>query len=538
MNKLAVRDIIDQEAAARTLRQPLSAMWRDVVNFVAPAESYAWADVADGKRPDIVDDSAAHAIDVLVGALDDMLFGDKPYEVVPRFDDAPPELVDWCADASVVMAKAINHPLAAFVAARHQALHSVTTIGTCVMQVTERPGEHLLFVPVSIGRVSIAESASGVVDTFFVRSKMSAAQMADEYGADKLGSAASNALQSTDRWAVRFNVLIACMPRAEAARLQGVGSTAMPFASYHIDVDSDGGTMLRESGYEECPFIGARWRRLEGLPYGWSNVMTSIHDVKRMNNMKRTNLRAAHAAVDPAIVLPYGIWKNTLDRTPGAVNQYDPQEAPRGVNIQQFPSGAALPITIDMEQELRDQLRSVFAFHSIVVPPTPQMTATEYAGRQRELARLLHHAWAMIQTELAEPVGRRAYAILARRGVFAPMPEGATEADVKVEFKSPLKRAAEMNEADSVLRVMQAIGAMAQFDPSIIKIVSPDAAVRIIRKGYGAPPEMLLSQQEFAEVRAADQQAAQAQQMMSALQQGGEAAQSIGAGLQAVRGET
>ncbi len=143
--------------------------------------------------------------------------------------------------------------------------------------------------------------------------------------------------------------------------------------------------------------------------------------------------------------------------------------------------------------------------------------------RAQEKAQLLAPIMGRQQSELLEPIIEREIDILSQAGVFdhIPVPAALVEAGgvrVKPRYETPMARALDSLDSESVLSAFQAISAFAGADPSILEIIDLEKAGRKVWAGFNAPADVLRTDQELAEIRAAraEQQAAMQQQQEAA----------------------
>jgi hypothetical protein len=290
----------------------------------------------------------------------------------------------------------------------------------------------------------------------------------------------------------------------------------MKWISYYVCYESR--MIMSEGGYETFPYAVSRYVTAPKEIYGRSPAMTVLPDIKMINEMSKTVLRAAHKIVDPPLLLQEDGVLQAFNTRPGALNFGGVDEQGRQV-VQPLQTGARVDIGMDMMEQRRRVINDAFLitlFQILVEAPT--MTATEAMLRAQEKGALLAPTMGRQQSEMLGPMIERELDILARAGVLPPMPEPLREAggDVQIEYVSPLNRAQRAEEGVAILRTLEAIGPLAQIDPRVMMIFKPEEIARELSEINGVPAKILRSKEEMDEMVAQEQQAAQAQQLLAA----------------------
>jgi hypothetical protein len=511
-------DLIKRQSDLAQMRSEWEPDWQDATIYVIPQEAFSFGISPRGRtRSQVVDDTAKDCLDNLVAGLEGLLWGDRAYEVRTKRESMMRDegLKAWCEEATRVLNGSLANPRAGFSPERQKALRSIGGLGTGCLYSEDNPGRHLVFRSIPLAQLTVAEDSSGVVDTVFRRFSMSARQAAQKFGEQALSDQARRILEKEPYSKIEF--LHAVFPRGDydGERRDRLN---LPFADHYVEFDTR--HHVSEGGYHEMPYHVGRWDGVHETPYGWCPTMNVMDEIKRVNTMGRTNLKAGHSTAEPALYIRNGLFKGKpLDRRPNSVNYYTPD---RGENteVRALPGPNGLPVTLEMEQDRREFIRAAFYYYLLQIPQNPQMTATEWLGRVQEMMRRMGRPVGNIQTEVAQPAGERAFSVLLRAGAISPPPAPLTREDVTAEFLSPLKRAQRAAEAEGTLRTVQGIGAIAGLDPSVGKILNGEKAVRHLREANGAPADILRSEREMRAQREQDAQAAAMQNMASLAEQG------------------
>jgi len=116
------------------------------------------------------------------------------------------------------------------------------------------------------------------------------------------------------------------------------------------------------------------------------------------------------------------------------------------------------------------------------------------------------------------------------------IPESLLGRSIDFTFENPLTETYEKLKGSQLLESVSVIQNMAAFDPSVTKILDAQEATRDTIDGIGAPRKWFRPREEVDAMAQAEQQAAQMQSIMGAVQQGAETAQALGDAGQALQG--
>lgn len=165
-------------------------------------------------------------------------------------------------------------------------------------------------------------------------------------------------------------------------------------------------------------------------------------------------------------------------------------------------------------QRLEDTIKRTYSadlFLMLESIDTPQMTAREVMERQQEKLQQLGPVVERLQDEFLTPIIERVYNILERNNIFPPIPDELaaelSEADVKIEYISPLAQAQKMSGLVNIEQALAFVGQMAQLYPEALKMVDPLGTVKKYFDLLGAPAAMQRSTEEAQQLIQQEQQA-------------------------------
>jgi hypothetical protein len=281
---------------------------------------------------------------------------------------------------------------------------------------------------------------------------------------------------------------------------------ALPWAS--VTVSPDLQEFERRSGYHELPYAVAMWNRAPGRPYPTGPGHVALPDVRMLQEMERVHLAAAQLAAEPPIMADDEATVAVQDLIPRNVLYGTMTDAGKA-KLQPLNMVGDLRLSDAKSQQRREAVKDVFAFNLMTqLAQRPQMTATEFIGFRDEKLRLLAPNLARVQADALTPFIARRYAELDRLGMMPPPPPDLQDGQgLDVSYVSPLAKVMQGQEGQATLQWLEAIGQLAQFDPSAVDNVDPDAAANVLHGAFGPPPSVKRAPRAIEQIRAARAQA-------------------------------
>ena len=94
----------------------------------------------------------------------------------------------------------------------------------------------------------------------------------------------------------------------------------MPFQSVYFEYNS--GHIISIGGFRELPYVIPRYLKASTEIYGRSPAMNALPDVKVLNKMVETALKAAAKQVDPPLLVPDDSMLSPIRMSAGSLNYY------------------------------------------------------------------------------------------------------------------------------------------------------------------------------------------------------------------------
>jgi hypothetical protein len=491
-------------------RENWETHWQEVADYMQPRK----ADVTkrrargDKRMEQVFDSSPIQAVELLAASLHGMLTNPSTPWFTLRFKDEEIENDDeaklWLEASTDAMYTAFNR--SNFQQEIFELYHDLITFGTAAMFIEEDDDDIIKFSTRHINEVFIAENDKGRIDTIYRKFKISARAAIQKFGEAVSADVQTKAKKDPYE---EIEILHAVYPRSDF-NPNKKDKANMPFESVYMEYKN--GNELSVGGFREFPFVVPRYLKASNEIYGRSPAMTALPDVKMLNEMSKTTIKAAQKQVDPPLLVPDDGFLLPVRTVPGGLNFYRSGTRDR---IEPLNIGANNPLGLNMEQQRRESIRAVFYVNQLMMQQGPQMTATEVIQRNEEKMRLLGPVLGRLQSELLKPLIDRVFAVLLRNNMLPQAPEFLSGRDVEIEYVSPLAKAQKSTELQSIMRAVEILGSLANVAP-VFDYVNFDNLVKHLADIVGVPQKILKTQ---SQVNAERQQQAQQQEEMQQMQQ-------------------
>ena len=494
-------------------RENWETHWQEVADYMQPRK----ADVTkrrargDKRMEQIFDSSPIQAVELLAASLHGMLTNPSTPWFTLRFKDEEIENEDeaklWLEASTDAMYTAFNR--SNFQQEIFELYHDLITFGTAAMFIEEDDDDIIKFSTRHINEVFIAENDKGRIDTIYRKFKISARAAIQKFGEAVSADVQTKAKKDPYE---EVEILHSVYPRSDF-NPNKKDKANMPFESVYMEFKN--GNELSVGGFREFPFVVPRYLKASNEIYGRSPAMTALPDVKMLNEMSKTTIKAAQKQVDPPLLVPDDGFLLPVRTVPGGLNFYRSGTRDR---IEPLNIGANNPLGLNMEQQRRDSIRAVFYVNQLMMQDGPQMTATEVIQRNEEKMRLLGPVLGRLQSELLKPLIDRVFAVLLRNNMLPQAPEFLSGRDVEIEYVSPLAKAQKSTELQSIMRAVEILGSLANVAP-VFDYVNFDNLVKHLADIVGVPQKILKTQSQVNAERQAQAQQREQMQQMQQLQQ-------------------
>lgn len=498
-------DLLRNHAAFVNERAVFEGHWKEIEDFISYKGKYfTQQNLTPGAKSTqrIFDVTALLACDRFAAACESMItprtqrwHGLAPADPETREIKA---IKDWCEEATDVLFAARYAPEANFASQQHEAYWQIGAYGTGSVFVDDVLGKSLLYRAIHLSELYLGEDAAGRIDTVHRAFLPTLRQIAQRFGIEAMPEKWRGRLEKNPE--ERTEVLH-CVKPNEDRKVGRLDYRGMALSSYYVM--TDGRAVLEERGYRTMPYCVGRYSTSPREVYGRGPGVMTLAEIKMLNEMRKSILRAAQKTVDPPLLLQEDGLMRAFDLRPGALNYGGVNE--RGEQlVHPLQTGARLDIGEDMIEQARKVVNDAFLVTLFqILVEAPQMTATEALLRAQEKGQLLAPTMGRVQGEMVGAQIERELDILAAAGRLPPMPDELREAGglVEIDYVSPLNRLQKSEDAVGILRTLEALAPLAQIDQTIMDVLDPEEAARIMADRNGMPSKALRSPKRVKAIR-------------------------------------
>ena len=379
------KQVIEKYETLKAQRSTWEDHWQDIADYFLPRKSNITVRRTKGdKRHDqLYDGTATHALELLSASLNGMLTNTiSPWFVLKFRSEAvnqDDEASEWLESSAKIMQQVFAR--SNFQQEVFEMYHELLAFGTSAMFITDDVKDDLRFKTIHISEIFITENEKGMVDCLVRKFHLKNKNIPSMYPDAVLPRALEQAIQNKpyDDCVIIHSVHPSDNPMGYENK------DNMDFISCHVHPET--GTILRESGFKEFPYVVPRYLKSSSNEiYGRSPAMNALPDTKMLNTMCKTTIKAAQKQIDPPLMVPDDGFILPIRTVPGGLNFYRSGTRER---IEPLNIGSNNPLGIQMEEQRRKAIRENFFVDQLMTVQGQNMTATEVMQRTEEKMRLL-----------------------------------------------------------------------------------------------------------------------------------------------------
>lgn len=485
--------------------------WREVAERVRPTQNLFQQQRPDGDKRNerIFDATAQLALPKFAAAVISFTMpSTQRYQSLTTSEPAIAQNTNvkrYLEQVTDLVFKVRYAPHANFQAQSGETVLDIGAFGTGVLFIDDVLGKGIRYKSFPLAESFISEDDSGTVNRLHRKFDLTAEQAAKKFGESKLSEGIKRALQKDPL--AKFCFLHCVGPNEEYDHRRR-DHRGMAFSSCYVEFETR--SVVDEGGFRRFPFAVPRFETSPREVYGRSPAMAVLPDIKMLNEMSKTVLRAGQMVVAPPIMLTEDASLAAFNVRSNALNYgyVDANGRPMAIPFQ---TNGRVDIGLDMMNQRREVINDAFFVTLFrILVEEPQITATEAMLRAQEKGQLLAPTMGRIQSELLGAVTEREIDILAASGALPPMPRELIEAggEIQIQYQGPLNLAQRASTGIGIVNTLQAIAPLAQIDQSVLALFDIVGSARELAE-INMYPERLLRTED--EVNAAADQAAQAQ---------------------------
>ncbi len=524
-----VKRILRLEAELRSGRSGWLQHWEDLAEVQLPRVLGFTTTQREGERrtDGIYDGTPMQAARGLANAVGGMARPDGEQwifmEVEGGTDD---EGHEWIGVVEQILIKKMLAPNARLRQATGEGDLSLVVLGSADMFVAEqraKPGE-LHFQSIPINDAVVMRSDGGELTGHLMRRRFTIRQAIQRFGLRNLSPRTQERVRGPDGVVdaeAKIDLVHAVLPRPGGVE-GALFAADLPLADLWMERAEE--HLIASSGHDEMPYIAPRWDTSAGEDYGRSPGMIALPDSATLQAIGETILMAGQRAADPPLAVPADGVFSEYNTFPGGLVFYDlaSAQAVRGNPIFPIDNNANIPLTREMQMDVREQIWAAFLRNILRLPVAgPQMTATEIIERKQEFLREIGPVFGHYESDNTAKFTERSFSLLLRRpGVFPPIPESLMGRNIEFRYASPVKKIRQQIEFAAAQAWVAERIEIGKIDPSAMDAVNLDEYADFGAEANNVPHKIVTSQEVRDAKRAAraEAQRVQAEQEAQALQ--------------------
>lgn len=463
--------------------------WDEIAEYFVPRKSNVYGVMTSGQKKEnrLFDSESVHSVELLASALHGMLTnpsltwfgltsGDEKL-------DGQSNIRMWLQSAVNKMIQVLNN--SNFQTEIHELYIDLVSFGTGKLAIDADDDTIIRFSSGPIYESFIEENNKGVVDTCFTEKDWTIRQIIQEFGEKVIAEKCPDLLEKVKQDPDACEKIIHCVfPRNEASKSKV--PTKMAFASVHVFPRTK--QVLRESGYRMNRYAIPRWTKLSNEKYGRSPAMKCLSDVKSLNVMVQSMLKAAQLRAAPPVQAPDDGLMSPVRLAPHGVTFYRSGTKDR---VEMMNVGGDLGVNEKMIEMFQLKIAKAFFINQLQLNEGPQMTATEVNQRTEEKLRLLGPILGRLHNELLKPIIDRVFEIMLEKKTFGDVPPELAGRALEIQYTSQIAKAQKSSQLDAFPRLLQTIGPVAQMFPEMWDNINADELFRYHAQSVDLPEKIL-----------------------------------------------
>jgi hypothetical protein len=274
---------------------------------------------------------------------------------------------------------------------------------------------------------------------------------------------------------------------------------------------------LAHEGYDEFPALVARWETSGDDVYGtnWPGL-AALGDIKQLQTMTKRGGQATEKWVNPPMTGPASLKSAAASIIAGNITFNDVTQGQLGFRpVHELAQlGAGIAALREDKLEVQERIKDCFLvplFLMLANLDDRQRTATEIMERKEEKLLITGPVLEQVSQDVLGPVITRTFNAAMRKGMIPPPPDALQGAQLVPRYISIMASAQKQTGLAGMDRFAGFVAQMAQVDPSVLDTVNADELVEEYGEGSGIAPQIMRSEEEVHQIRAARQQAAEAE---------------------------
>lgn len=467
------------------------------------------------------------------------------------------EVKKYYEEATEILADEMDNPRAGLQVALDEYMIDQGAFGTSGISVNKGTKSKLSFKAENVKFMCIDEGPDGFVDTVYIEYEWTVRQAAAQYGLNNLHKDTQK-LFKDGKLDEKVRILFCVQPRTDKDPSKA-GIYGMDFESLHIEVDRK--HLIRESGFNDLPVKVARFRKALAEVYGRSPAMEALPDVQEMNAIWESVTLGIEKQVDPPLyVLDDGVLGgNVVDTSAGGLTVFNVSGRAGQTNepIKPLFTVEGIQDAVGLIERLENSITGHFMLDRLLdFNNENQMTLGEVNVRNRIRGFLLGSIFARQISELFSPLIERSFNLLfemGELGVIEGSPAHKEKLDAgedpldilliprviakrmgdpkkppfKIKYVSPAARILQSEQAQGIVQTLDFVISASQVSPEAMDNIDIDEATKALSFIFGAPSQILHSDEKKEQIREGRREAMEEQQALEAAPKAADAVKKV-----------
>lgn len=297
--------------------------------------------------------------------------------------------------------------------------------------------------------------------------------------------------------------------------------------------DLDTTKVLSKRGYDKFRVLAPRWETSGEDIYGtYCPGMEALGDIQGLQTMERRAAQALEKSINPPMVGPASLRNAKATVLPGDITYLDSRDGQQSFTpaYQINPNFQQLELK---ENQIRERIKK--CFHEdlwLVISNLDKgsVTAEEVRALKEEKLQEIGPVVDRLNQDLLDPLIDMTFDIMQQQRLLPPPPQELAKRPLKVEYISIMHQAQKALSAGGIERLWGFAAQIRQAEPDkpeVLDKINTDELLDHYGDALTTPPGIIRDDQDVAKIRAQRQQAAAAQQKMSAIEQASKAAKNL-----------
>ncbi len=519
------QDLTARLESLRNVRLSWWSHWAQLADMFLPRR-YRWfitpnrANKGSQLNASIVDETGVLAARTLAtGLLADLTSPTKPWfrlSLAGFTKIGPGPIADWLAECERRMMRVYQD--SNFYQAIGVGYHDLAVFGSAAIIQYEDAEDVIRFYNPALGEFFFSVNARLDVATLAREYTYTVAQCVEEFGLDAVSPGVAQMYKSNQK---DTEIVIGHIiePNGDVyCAGKNYGQIVPPKFEYrevYWEVGKASQGLLRVAGFNEKPFVGARWDVTSNDPYGRSPGMDALPAVRQLQIEQRRKAEAIDKLVRPPMVASVSMKNEPMDILPGGVTfTSDPSNS--GFKPAYTVEPRIQEMMVDLK-EVQDRVKQIM-FNDLflmISQLNTVRTATEIDARREEKLILLGPVIERFENEVLDPTIERTFSIMARKGMFPEAPPEIAGAVIDIQYVSMLAEQQRAASTAAIERLFGFAGGLVGIVPDIFDNLDTDIALERYADYMKVDPEILRQLQAVMQIRQARQQAQQQAQALA-----------------------